>query len=92
MVFVLGILSVFFILLPFDKISGKVLVSMGYPKISLFVSVLEVVVLQFLFIGLTLYFDWGVGGIYWSRIAALAISGAISLYITKYYIKNSSFS
>lgn len=89
--YVLGVLSIFFVLLPFDKISGKVLVSMGHPKLSLLVSVFEVVVLQFLFIGLSMYFDLGVNGLYGSRIVALACTGIISLYITNYYIKNPSF-
>ena len=81
--FVLGVLSIFFVLLPFDKISGKVLVSMGHPKVSLFVSVFEVVVLQFIFIDLSMYFDLGVNGLFGSRI--------ISLYITNYYLKNPTF-
>ena len=89
--FVLGVLSIFFVLLPFDKISGKVLVSMGHPKVSLFVSVFEVVVLQFIFIDLSMYFDLGVNGLFGSRIIALAFTGVISLYITNYYLKNPTF-
>ena len=89
--YVLSVLSIFFVLIPFNKIAGKVLVTTGHPRISLCVSVLEVLVLQFLFIGLSIYFDLGVQGLYGSRILAIAITAIISSYIAHIYINNPKF-
>ncbi len=89
--YVLGILSIFFVFIPFNKIAGKILVTIGHPRISLYVSVLEVFVLQLLFTSLAIYFDLGVQGLYVSRIMSIFIIAIISSNIAYKYIKNLKF-
>lgn len=84
----LGILSIFFIIMPFSTMAGSIFTSIDKPRVSLIVSLLKNLVFEVILMFLFVYLGFGVFGIYSGMIIGVAMGGILGAVLIYKYFKD----